>query len=63
MASKTALVTGASRGIGAESAVALARCGYDVVITARTAVEGEAHDHVGKLDLLRIPSYLENSDE
>jgi hypothetical protein len=43
--------------------VALARCGYDVVITARTAVEGEAHDHVGKLDLLRIPSYLENSDE
>ncbi len=49
---KTAFITGASRGIGAESAVALARCGYDVAITARTAVEGEAHDHVGKLSAL-----------
>ncbi len=49
---KTALVTGASRGIGAESAVALARCGFDVVITARTAIEGEAHDHLGRLSAL-----------
>ena len=52
MVAKTAVVTGASRGIGADSAVALARCGYDVVITARTAVAGEAHDHVGKLSAL-----------
>jgi len=38
---KVAFITGASRGIGAESAVALARAGYRVVITARTLVEKE----------------------
>ena len=57
MQRKTAFVTGASRGIGAESAVALARRGYDVVITARTSIEGEAHDHVGKITAL--PGCLE----
>lgn len=44
---KVAFITGASRGIGAESAVALARLGYDVAITARTLHEGESHDHMG----------------
>lgn len=44
---KVAFITGASRGIGAESAVALARAGYRVAITARTLAEGEAHDHLG----------------
>mgnify|MGYP001603926955 CR=1 FL=1 len=47
MNSKVAFITGASRGIGAESAVALAKRGYRVAITARTLAEGEKHDHVG----------------
>src|ERR1700728_3826182 len=38
---RVALVTGASRGIGRCAAVALARRGFDVVITARTVHEGE----------------------
>jgi NAD(P)-dependent dehydrogenase (short-subunit alcohol dehydrogenase family) len=37
----TALVTGASRGIGKAVAVALAQAGYDVAITARTVHEGD----------------------
>jgi len=47
MTQKVAFITGASRGIGAEAAVALARNGYDVAITARTLHDGERHDHVG----------------
>ena len=48
MSKKVAFVTGASRGIGAESAVALARAGLNVAITARTLSDGESHDHIGK---------------
>ncbi len=40
-----ALVTGASRGIGRCAAVALARRGFDVVITARTVHEGDGLAH------------------
>jgi NAD(P)-dependent dehydrogenase (short-subunit alcohol dehydrogenase family) len=38
-------VTGASRGIGRAAAIALARRGFDVVITARTVHEGDGRAH------------------
>lgn len=44
MSEPVALVTGASRGIGKATAVALARAGFDVAITARTVHEGEGVD-------------------
>jgi NAD(P)-dependent dehydrogenase (short-subunit alcohol dehydrogenase family) len=40
--SRTAVVTGATRGIGRATAIALARLGYDVVVTGRTVHEGDA---------------------
>ena len=39
---KTAIVTGATRGIGRATAIALARRGYDVAVTGRTLNEGDA---------------------
>jgi NAD(P)-dependent dehydrogenase (short-subunit alcohol dehydrogenase family) len=38
---KVALITGASRGIGKATALAFARAGFDVAITARTETEGQ----------------------
>lgn len=43
-ARRVALVTGASRGIGKATALALAESGLDVAITARTVHEGEGRD-------------------
>ncbi|CAA0125249.1 3-oxoacyl-[acyl-carrier-protein] reductase FabG [Halioglobus japonicus] len=57
MHNKVAFITGASRGIGAETAVALAAAGYRVAITARTLAEGESHDHVGSS--VALPGSLE----
>lgn len=57
MNDKVAFITGASRGIGAEAAVALAKAGYRVAITARTLADGESHDHVGRVGAL--PGSLE----
>lgn len=52
MSQKVAFVTGASRGIGAESAAALARAGFRVAITARTLHDGESHSYaLGEIPL------------
>jgi len=62
--SRIAFVTGASRGIGAATALALADRGYDVVVTARTLASGELHDHgnrEGEPDLRPLPGSLEQT--
>jgi NAD(P)-dependent dehydrogenase (short-subunit alcohol dehydrogenase family) len=43
--SKVAFITGASRGIGRETALAFARAGFDLAISARSLDEGESHRH------------------
>lgn len=42
---KRVMITGASRGIGKAAALAFARAGFDVAITARTETEGQANAH------------------
>ncbi|KAB0491725.1 MULTISPECIES: SDR family NAD(P)-dependent oxidoreductase [Pseudomonas] len=42
---KVAFITGASRGIGRETALAFARAGFDLAISARSLEEGENHTH------------------
>ncbi len=58
---RTAFVTGASRGIGKAIALHLARAGYDVAITARTMQEGESREHsstVQQSDTSALPGSL-----
>ena len=55
----TAFVTGASRGIGRATAVALAGAGVDVAVTARTAHEGEAVDESDTGGGRRLPGSLD----
>jgi len=58
---RVAFVTGASRGIGRACAIALAKAGLDVAITARTMREGEAFDESGSHDGGPIPGSLEST--
>jgi len=59
-----AFVTGASRGIGKATAVALAEAGFDVAIAARSLREGERFEHSSTLrssDTSPMPGSLEET--
>jgi NAD(P)-dependent dehydrogenase (short-subunit alcohol dehydrogenase family) len=60
MSRKVAVVTGASRGIGKASALALAERGFDVAITARTRREGE-HSEPSLAAAPPLPGSLETT--
>jgi NAD(P)-dependent dehydrogenase (short-subunit alcohol dehydrogenase family) len=61
---RTALVTGASRGIGKAIAVHLARAEFDVALTARTLDDGERREHsstVRASDTTPLPGSLSST--
>src|ERR1700722_11482036 len=58
---RVAMVTGASRGIGKASAIALAAAGLDVAITARTLREGDGIDSSDTGEGRTIPGSLEQT--
>jgi NAD(P)-dependent dehydrogenase (short-subunit alcohol dehydrogenase family) len=59
--SLTAFVTGASRGIGKATAIALARSGVDVAVTARTLHEGDGVDDSDAGLSRQLPGSLEET--
>lgn len=58
---RRAVVTGATRGIGKATAVALAGSGWDVAVTGRTVREGDGRDHSDTGAGRAIPGSLEQT--
>ncbi len=59
----TAIVTGASRGIGKASAIALAEAGFDLAITARTVRRSDVAEDPAGMGAGPLPGSLEETAE